>query len=74
MTEFNEKDDKIVANNWFDAKEALAELDALKFAVASLVVTAGSEGSCEHENASNAYRGIRARIDYLHDSLRRLLH
>ncbi len=73
MTEFNEKEDRVSANNWFDAKDALAELDNLKWAVAALAESVSDRGSAKYEMAMNAKQGIRARIDYLHDSLRRLL-
>lgn len=65
-------EDRVSATNWFGKKDALMELDALKFAVASLV-SGLPKGSHEAENASNAVAGIKRRIDFLHDSLRRLL-
>jgi len=73
MTEHNDKDDRVEANNWYDAKDALAALDRLKFAYGSLVEMTTKPGSCERENAFNAELGIKHRINYLHDSLRRLL-
>lgn len=60
------------ATMWFDRQQALKELFELKFAVASLATLAGTPGSFERENAKNIVRGIERRIDYLHDSLRRL--
>jgi len=56
------------ATNFFDKLESLKELDRLKFAVAALVQI-HTLGSCEYENAANATRGIKNRLDYLHDSL-----
>ena len=73
MTEYNEKADRVSANNWFCSKGALAELDALQFAYAAMALQCGEKGSCQRETATNAAIGFRHRVDYLHDSLRRLL-
>jgi hypothetical protein len=51
---------------------AMQELAALRFAVSSLAELCGTPGSYERENAKNIVRGIRERIDYLHDSFKRL--
>lgn len=72
MTEFNDKRDRIRANNWFTAEQCLQELDKLRFGISSFVVL-HQQGSNEYEISENAVRGVKARIDYLHDSLRRLL-
>jgi hypothetical protein len=73
MTEYNDKADRIEANNWFGAKEALAALDALKFSFSALASQCGTPGSNERQLADLATQGFRHRVDYLHDSLRRLL-
>lgn len=58
---------------FFNREQALHELDGLRFAVESLVQTLGKPGSYEREMGGNAARGIKSRIDYLHDSFGRLL-
>jgi hypothetical protein len=63
--------DRYNANNWLGHTDMLAEIDRLKFAVASLADLAGTPGSFTRENAENTARGIKSRLDYLHDSLRR---
>lgn len=73
MTEYNEKEDRVSANNWFNGKEALAELEHLKFSVSALVAMVTKSGTHEREIADLASRGFDRRADYLHDSLRRLL-
>jgi hypothetical protein len=73
MTEYNDKQDRISATMWFSANQALHELDDISFAVGAIVATCTHPGSNEREMASNAALGIRRRIDYLHDSFRRLL-
>ncbi len=64
--------DRINANNWLGKEDAFLELDALKFSASSLIQQY-PKGSHERELAENAVRGIRHRIDYLHDSFRKLL-
>lgn len=73
MSEFNWKHDRVPANNWFSRDSALRELDAICFAVSALSEQCGTVGSNEREMARNAYLGIRKRIDYLHDSLKRII-
>ncbi len=73
MTEYNEKEDRVEANNWHTGTEMLAALDALKFAFAALASTCGSPGSYEGQMAALACDGFRRRVDYLHDSLRRIV-
>ena len=65
--------DRTDATQFYGRDQALRELDALKWAVASLVHLLGHPGTHEQEVGENAARGIKWRIDYLHDSLRRLL-
>lgn len=72
MTEYNEKEDRVSANNWWHSAELLHELDALSFAFASLRPLL-AKGSCEAEIFENASKGFRYRVDYLHDSMRRVL-
>jgi hypothetical protein len=72
MTEFNVMKDRISATNWLSAQSALQELDDLKFAVTAMSERF-TKGASEAEMARNASIGIKHRIDYLHDSLRRLL-
>lgn len=72
MNELKDPKDRVSATTWFNAGQAIHELDRLKFAIASLAEQA-KPGSFEREMADNAVLGIRCRIDYLHDSLRRLL-
>jgi hypothetical protein len=64
---------KTNATQFYSQEQALYELDALKFAVSSLVKLLGKPGSYEQEVGTNAARGITDRIDYLHDSVRLLL-
>lgn len=64
--------DRIQATAHLTARQCLDALDKLKFACASLIQPIG-EGSYARENAENAVKGIDHRIDFLHDSLRRLL-
>lgn len=52
--------------------QALNEIDAIKFAVSSLVQLLGKPGTFEQEVGANAARGIKQRLDYLHDSFSRL--
>ena len=73
VTEYNDEKDRVAANNWLCARAALAELDQLSFAYSALAEQCGAPGSFERENAKNANRGFRCRVDYLHDSLRRVL-
>lgn len=40
------------------------ELEQLRFAVSALASSCGEKGSHERENAANAARGIRARLDW----------
>jgi hypothetical protein len=61
------------ATQFYDKDQVLCEIDRLKFAVASLVELLGKPGSYEQETGHNAARGIKARLDYLHDSVRLLL-
>ena len=61
------------ATQLFTKDQALHELDALKFAVAALVNTLAKPGTYEQEMGENAVRGIKQRLDYLHDSFRKLL-
>jgi hypothetical protein len=61
------------ATQLFGKDQALYELDALKFSVAALVHLLGRPGSYEQELGENAARGIKQRLDYLHDSFRHLL-
>lgn len=63
---------KTTATQFLDFDSAMRELDALKLAVSSLA-TLVPRGSHERENAENSALGIRARIDYLHDSFSVLL-
>lgn len=56
------------AEQFFDREQVLRELDDLKFAYASIVDLLPA-GSFQRELADNATRGVRARLDYLHDSL-----
>lgn len=60
------------ATNFLGSVDSLAELDRLKFAVYSLIERYPL-GSCDRENAENAARGIKHRIDYLYDSLSLIL-
>jgi len=64
--------DRVAATIHLSKNDALAELDALKFAFSSTIVLT-RPGSNERELAENVHKGINVRIDYLHDSLRRLL-
>ena len=73
MTEYNENEDRVSANNWLATTDALAELDALKFSFAALVKMVGEKGSYERMIAELASDGFRHRVDYLHDSFRRLV-
>lgn len=73
MTEYNDPKDRVEANNWFGPSGALAELDALKFAFSAIVDLVAKPGTNERETGQNACVGVRHRINYLHDSLRRLL-
>lgn len=59
------------ATNFFTLDEALRELDALKFAISSLVQHYPN-GSYERELTRNAVKGIDHRLDYLHDSFSRI--
>lgn len=61
------------ATQFFGQAEALKELDEISFAFSALVDTLPL-GSFQRENAANAARGVRSRIDYLHDSFSRLLN
>lgn len=63
---------KTTATQFFDREQALRELDSLTFAYQSLELFF-PKGSCEMEIFNNASNGFRKRIDYLHDSFRRLL-
>ena len=58
---------------WLCEDKAIKELLDLKFAFAALVSMCGTAGSYEKEIAQNAERGFRRRIDYLHDSLLRII-
>lgn len=61
------------AEQFLDRDQALAELDRLKFAVSSLVQLLTTPGSHPREVGENVTKGVKARIDYLHDSFMRLL-
>jgi hypothetical protein len=62
--------DRYPANCWLPYVEILGEIDRLKFAVAALAEIVADKGSFERENAQNVARGIKSRLDYLHDSIR----
>ena len=49
--------------------QLLDELRNLKFSVASLADMVGKPGSYERENADNAKRGIKRRIDWIIEQL-----
>lgn len=61
------------ATCWFSKDQALKELVDLGFAFAAIADML-PKGSYEREMAMNASRGVHRRIDYLHDSLARLLN
>jgi hypothetical protein len=73
FSEWNTKSDRVPANNWLSGQSLLRYLDDLGMAVSALAAHGHKPGSHEQEMAENARRGIQHRIDYLHDSLRRLL-
>ena len=62
--------DRYPANCWLCYDDILGEIDRLKFAVASLADLVSEKGSYANENAQNVARGIKSRLDYLHDSIR----
>ncbi|MDR5776236.1 MULTISPECIES: hypothetical protein [unclassified Caballeronia] len=61
------------ATCWFSKEQALKELVDLGFAF-SAIADMLPKGSYEREMAMNASRGVDRRIDYLHDSLVKLLN
>ena len=73
MTEYNEKEDRVSATSWLGPTDALAQLDALQFSFAALAKRVGEQGSYERRIAELASDGFRHRVDYLHDSFRRLV-
>lgn len=72
MTEYNEKEDRVSATNWLSGEKLLHEIDRLSFAYSCLRVLF-QPGSNEMELFENASRGFRCHVDYLHDSVRRLV-
>ena len=73
FSEWNTKEDRVPANRWLTGNNLLRHVDDLGHAVSALAAAVGTPGSHEREMADNARLGIQRRIDYLHDSLRRLL-
>lgn len=61
------------AEQFFNAEQSLHELDELKFAFDAIVEMCTEPGTFEREMASNARKGVRSRIDYLHDSFCKVL-
>ena len=72
MTAERKNGNRTSANCFYTVNELLHELDALKFAVAS-IVEQFPPGSYQLENGRNAKRGIEYRLDYLHDCVRTLI-
>jgi hypothetical protein len=61
------------ATMWLSKEKAMRELFDLKFAFEALAQQCGTPGSYEREMATNASGGFGRRVDYLHDSIARLL-
>jgi hypothetical protein len=64
----------VPANNWFDEDQCFKELRDIGFAVQALAEQSGTPGSFQREMAMNASIGIKRRIAYLHDSLKRVIN
>jgi hypothetical protein len=65
--------DRVRANNWLQRGQVIRAVEELKWSFAALLPIVGTPGSNEREIFELAVKGFRHKVDYIADSLDRLL-
>lgn len=65
--------DRVAATGWIQGKDLIAAVAHLQWSFAALRPLVGAPGSSEREIFDLASKGFRAQVDYILDSLDRLI-